>query len=567
MGLFERKPPPRDRTPEERERARAERAARRAQREGLSDAEAAPPPLEVPPPAGATPPPSPRPAARSSATPTRPPAAPARAASASAAPATREPPPAPATPRPDADGGAPARVGGERPAPPSDADGGAPARVDGERPALPSGADGGAPARLDGPRPPAPRAVDGDGAVQRDRGGVEAPSVVLDAEPAEDWSALDAPARRRRVADRLRARRAGGRRPAAAGRPERRRRWPLAMVAVAAVAVLAAGWFAVSLLQPFHGDGNGEAIVTIPRGATIGQAGDLLAEEGVVSSAFFFKLRAKLDGPAEIKSGTYHLPRDISYGAAFDALAKGPPPARTTSITITEGRTVREVDRLLRRTSLRGGYAAAVRSSRVLSPRRYGAPRRVRTLEGFLFPATYQVRVGAPVSDLVTRQLQAFKRSFAGVSLAYARSKNLTPYDVLIIASMIEREAAVPKDRRLIASVIYNRLQQGIPLGIDATIRYQIGNWSRPLRQSELQRDTPYNTRLNQGLPPTPIGNPGLASIRAAANPARTRFLYFVVKPCGKGEHVFTRTDAEFQRAAQRYERARQARGGSPVDC
>jgi UPF0755 protein len=367
------------------------------------------------------------------------------------------------------------------------------------------------------------------------------------------------------LGERLRRKRAGAPPPAAA--VSRRRVLPLVLLGVVVAVVLAVGWFLLSLFQPFHGNGEGRVSVVIPRGATVTQAGDVLADRGVVSSAFFFKLRAKLDGPDEIKSGTYRLPKGISYGAAFDALAAGPPKAKTTDITITEGRTIREVNRLLKKTSLRGSYTAATRRSRVVRPQRYGAPRTVHTLEGFLFPATYQVRIGAPASELVTKQLQTFRKKFATVNLAYARSKKLTAYDVLIIASMIEREAAVAKDRPLIASVIYNRLHQSIPLGIDATIRYRLDNWTRPLRVSELQAAGPYNTRMHQGLPPTPIGNPGLASIRAAANPKRTGYLYFVVKPCGRGEHVFLKTDAEFQRAAQRYESARQAKGGSPVDC
>ncbi len=367
------------------------------------------------------------------------------------------------------------------------------------------------------------------------------------------------------LGERLRRKRAGAPPPAAA--VSRQRVLPLALLGVVVALVLAVAWFLLSLFQPFHGDGGERVSVVSPRGATVTQAGDVLAERGVVSSAFFFKLRAKLDGPGDIKSGTYRLPKDISYGAAFDALAAGPPKAKTTDVTITEGRTIGEVNRLLKKTSLRGSYAAATRRSRVLRPQQYGAPRSVRTREGFLFPATYQVRIGAPTSDLVTKQLQTFRKKFATVNLAYARSKKLTAYDVLTIASMIEREAAVAKDRTLIASVIYNRLHQSIPLGIDATIRYRLDNWTRPLRVSELQAAGPYNTRTHQGLPPTPIGNPGLASIRAAANPKRTGYLYFVVKPCGRGEHVFLKTDAEFQRAAQSYERARQAKGGSPVNC
>jgi uncharacterized YceG family protein len=333
------------------------------------------------------------------------------------------------------------------------------------------------------------------------------------------------------------------------------------------IGVLAVAWIALSLFQPFHGSAGEPVSVVIPRGTGVSQAGDILAKRGVVSSAFFFKLRAKLKGTGDIKPGNYTLKKDTSYGGALAALSQGPPPPKTTDITITEGRTITEANRLLRKTSLQGSYAAATRRAKTVTPQQFGAKRSVHSKEGLLFPATYKVRQGAPVSDLVTKQLANFRKQFATVNLAYARTKKLTPYDVLTIASMIEREASVAKDRPLIASVIYNRLKQGIPLGIDATIRYQLDNWQRPLRMSELERDTPYNTRLHQGLPPTPIGNPGLASLRAAARPAHTSYLYFVVKPCGNGEHAFQRTDAEFQRAVQRYEQARQRQGGSPVKC
>jgi UPF0755 protein len=133
---------------------------------------------------------------------------------------------------------------------------------------------------------------------------------------------------------------------------------------------------------------------------------------------------------------------------------------------------------------------------------------------------------------------------------------------------MVEREAGVPRDRRLIAAVIYNRLKQRMPLGIDATIRYRLDNWSRPLRVSELQTDSAFNTRTRLGLPPTPIGNPGLESLKAAADPANVDYLYYVVRPCGDGAHSFSSTDAEFQRDVAAYNRAREARGGNdPSRC
>jgi uncharacterized YceG family protein len=172
------------------------------------------------------------------------------------------------------------------------------------------------------------------------------------------------------------------------------------------------------------------------------------------------------------------------------------------------------------------------------------------------------------VKALVNEQLAQFKRNFGQVDLGYARRKNLTPYDVLIIASLIDREAMVAKERRLIASVIYNRLHEGIPLGIDATVRFFTGNWKRPLRQSEIDNPNPYNTRVHAGLPPGPIGNPGLDSIEAAAHPAKTKYLFYVVKVNSCGEHRFAKTDAEFQAYVNAYNRAREARGGkSPTKC
>jgi uncharacterized YceG family protein len=168
----------------------------------------------------------------------------------------------------------------------------------------------------------------------------------------------------------------------------------------------------------------------------------------------------------------------------------------------------------------------------------------------------------------VAKQLKAFKDNFRKVELTGARRKGLSPYEVLIIASMIEREVMVDSERELVAAVIYNRLADGEPLGIDATIRYATGNYRSPLKESELAIDSPYNTRTHAGLPPTPIGNPGLESIQAAADPARVDFRYYVVKPGTCGEHEFTETQAEFDAAVARYNAAREAAGGrSPVEC
>jgi UPF0755 protein len=167
-------------------------------------------------------------------------------------------------------------------------------------------------------------------------------------------------------------------------------------------------------------------------------------------------------------------------------------------------------------------------------------------LEGFLFPATYEFNPDTTSRQLVAQQLEAFARAWEQVDMAYARSKRLTPYDVVIIASMVEKEVQVPRERALVSAVIYNRLRAEMPLGIDATIRYGLDiPPTQAILQSQLESDSPYNTRRFAGLPPTPIGNPGLASMQAAAHPAEVNFLYFIRKPDCKS-HFFTASEREF---------------------
>jgi uncharacterized YceG family protein len=190
------------------------------------------------------------------------------------------------------------------------------------------------------------------------------------------------------------------------------------------------------------------------------------------------------------------------------------------------------------------GYLRATRSSAL--PGRFAGDGKRRSLEGFLFPATYDVYDDDPAPVLVGKQLAAFTRNWGEVKLGYARSKNLTPYDVLIIASMIEKEVVVPKERPLVAAVIYNRLHQRMPLGIDATLRYGLGiPPTQAITKRDLASSSPYNSRRFRGLPPTPIANPGLASMQAAAHPAKVDYLYFVRKPDCRS-HFFTASIDEF---------------------
>lgn len=333
--------------------------------------------------------------------------------------------------------------------------------------------------------------------------------------------------------------------------------------------LLIGGWFVLSVFQPFAGDGKGSGTVpvTIPKGSNVSAIGELLAAKEVVPSARKFGWRAKWSGKAEeFKAGRYVFASGMSYSAAIDLLAKGPN-AGTTTVSVPEGRSRWEVAAQVKDLGLNGDYMTATESSRLINLRRYGAPAGA-TLEGFLFPATYELPAASNVNKLVPQQVTAFQRNIGSVNMSYAKKKNLTVFDVVTIASLIDREVSVARERKLVAAVIYNRLKQGIPLGIDATSRFETRNWTEPLTNATLQKDTPYNTRINKGLPPGPIGSPGLAAMQAAARPATTGYLYYVANPCKPGTHTFTKTYEEFNAAATKYNQAREAAGGKqPSGC
>jgi UPF0755 protein len=194
-------------------------------------------------------------------------------------------------------------------------------------------------------------------------------------------------------------------------------------------------------------------------------------------------------------------------------------------------------------------YLAATKRPRVIP----GFGGKKLPLEGFLFPDTYDFDRNSTAAQLVGAQLREFAAMWSTLNLSYSESKNLTPYDVLIIASMVEGEAQVPSERPLIAAVIYNRLHANMPLQIDATTRYGLHiPPTKSLTNAELNSNNPYNTRHRPGLTPTPIDNPGLAALQAAANPAHVDYLYFVRKPDHK-HHYFTSNYQDFVQHEAQY--------------
>jgi UPF0755 protein len=436
------------------------------------------------------------------------------------------------------------------------------------------------------------------GAPELDLGGAEPPELDghrpvipapdLDDEPTDQptGEGLEAPLGTRRATHLDRVRTQGRRGERAPVRPRRGRTSPVrrrartlapsrsswvgrALSVVAILVSVLVIWFLVELFQPFHGSGQGRITVTIAPHSGVSQIGDQLERDGVISSSFFFNLRTILAGDrGSLLAGTYTLHRDMSYGDVLAVLTTPLPAAKVTSVTTVPGETRAQLDALLRPQGVKGSYRSDTRHSPLLDPVAYGAPRSTPTLEGFLFPDTFQLRSPISIPALVADQLKEFKRVFATVKESYARSQNLTPYDVLIVASIIEKEAATARDRPLVAAVIYNRLRHHIPLGMDSTTRYEFNDYNKSLTQSQLASPSPYNTRLHVGLPPTPISNPGLAAIEAAAHPAHVNYVYFVAKACGNGDQRFTASYDQFLTWSAQYQAARASNGGRlPAHC
>jgi UPF0755 protein len=303
--------------------------------------------------------------------------------------------------------------------------------------------------------------------------------------------------------------------------------------------------------QQTGGSPNGAPVKVLIKPLSTGQQiARTLREDGVVGSDFAFRVYLKLRGGGqELKAGEYDLRRDMPFDDLVSTLKRGPKIA-FVRLTLPEGFTVTQ-------TAQRVGEVTKVtaqdflQAANPLTIRPPILPDGVSSLEGFLYPETYYVIEKEAAPDLVRRLVDEFGRRTADLPWERAQALGRTPYEVLVIASMIEREAQDPKEAPLVSAVIYNRLRTNMPLGIDATIRYGIDKPTGPLLRSELDRDTPYNTRLHAGIPPTPIANPGATAIRAALEPADSDALYFVrVADCR--HHFFTNSYQEFlAKAAQ----------------
>jgi UPF0755 protein len=332
-----------------------------------------------------------------------------------------------------------------------------------------------------------------------------------------------------------------------------RRGWgPFIGLLVTLGLVGAAALGAVGYYQWCQGAGGPQDPVTleVPEGATGSDVIGLLHENEVIRCDLVSKFVVRQRGLSDqFIAGTYDLTTNMQLDEVLTILTTPNEPVETFRFTTPEGFTVKQIGE---KAGEELGLNAGIFAEAGLADNRWSLPPYLPEdnlgAEGFLFPRSYEFVVGTRITPkkLIQTMLAEFEEEVADMPWQRARRLGVTPYEIVIIASMIEEETVVPEERALVAAVIYNRLEQGGPLGIDATLIYVDPNPEDGLTDADLAIDSPYNTRINAGLPPTPISNPGAASIQAALQPADTDFFYYVLCPQdGDGVHRFAKTLAE----------------------
>jgi UPF0755 protein len=325
-------------------------------------------------------------------------------------------------------------------------------------------------------------------------------------------------------------------------------------IAALVIAILGTAGLVVGYRVVFGGSENGDPVeVAIQPGWNAERIAGELERVRVVRSASVFRVFMRIRGVgADLKAGEYRLRRSMPYTELVAALEDGPE-VRFARLVIPEGLT-------LQQTAERVGKATHISEKDFLKEatpatvRPEILPRNLRSLEGFLYPDTYFVTEKESAADLVRRLVEEFEARTADLDWQRAKS-GLDPYEVLIVASMIEEEAKADDERVKISAVIHNRLEKDMKLEIDATVQYAVGDYSgEPLAQSQIDFDSPYNTRLYAGLPPGPVDSPRVSSIEAALEPADTDDLFYVLTPDCR-HHFFTSDYDEFLEAKARLPR------------
>jgi UPF0755 protein len=326
----------------------------------------------------------------------------------------------------------------------------------------------------------------------------------------------------------------------------------------------AAGWVGVSLFLPYQKFPPQGVFVEVPHGASRRTVARLLASQGVVRSRLVFEAVSRWRSRSTLQAGEYFFDHPVTALEVFEAIANGRVYVR--ELTIPEGFSMFDIADLVQREDFtsRESFLAAARNPALIRDLIPGAP----SLEGFLFPATYQFPRHPTGEQMVSAMVGHFRDEWTKIGAQQTNLSGLPLQQVVTLASLVERETPRPEERPVVAGVFLNRLRHRIPLQCDPTVVYALeltGSYSGTLNAKSLPFDSPYNTYRHIGLPPGPIANPGSASLKAALNPPETDYLYFVANT--EGGHFFSKTLAEHNRNVSLYrQRLAEQRNAAPAN-
>lgn len=303
-----------------------------------------------------------------------------------------------------------------------------------------------------------------------------------------------------------------------------------------------AGWTAALLFLPYQKFPAAGVFVDVPHGASRRAVGRLLANQGVIRSRWAFEALSRWRSRSTLQAGEYFFDHPVTSSQVFDTIANGRVYVR--ELVVPEGLSMFDIADLVQREDFttREEFLAAARNPALIQDLVPGAP----SLEGFLFPATYEFPRHPTGEQMVSAMVAHFRKEWLGISAQQPNLSGLALEKLVTLASLVERETPKPEERPIVAGVFINRLHHHVPLQCDPTVVYALelaGNYSGTLSASNLPFDSPYNTYRHIGLPPGPIANPGSASLRAALNPSETDYVYFVANT--EGGHFFGKTLSE----------------------
>ena len=313
---------------------------------------------------------------------------------------------------------------------------------------------------------------------------------------------------------------------------------------------------------PYDKNNGKDIVVDIPMGSTVSSVADILKENNLIKNEVLFKLNFKMKNNAShMKSGKYLLSQKLSNSDIIEKLVSGEIYRDGIKVTIPEGSTSNEIIALLVKNELgkKEDFEKLVSNpSEFYSDFEFLDQKDIKSLEGFLYPSTYYFDKDAKPKDIIKEMLSLFDKSYTDKLKKKQKERNMTLQEVVNLASIVEKEAVIDEDRPIIASVFYNRLEIGMPLQSDATLQYIFETRKKSITYNDLKIDSPYNTYIKKGLPPTPIANPSIKSIKAVLEPSDTDYLYFVASI--DGGNVYSKTYEEHKKNVEQYRKDRDKR-------